>query len=371
MEIFVTGSTGLLGQKFMTAVFSNTKVSKAYLLVRDVDRAKSLLKQVMRNHHDKIEFLLGDISKKNFGLVNGDLKKLKNIETFYHLAALVHLGTSDRVKEKLANINHKGTKHSLELIDRMPNLEHFVFVSTAYSAGVYGKKIPETWLENPKSFRNHYEESKFNCERLIKEKLSTSDIHYSIVRPSILLDTPDNPAVSKHTIYLFSKFMSKYSAMMPRDLTLVGNLKSTLNFVFVDDLIPFVLAAGKTHESKIYNFVNEDNMTVSQLLSIMKSGLAIVQNIHFIDEIPSHGDNLLINILEKVKAFNPYTLHGSMDWSRKNTAKLLEDHNLQMKGKEDIVLNLENYCKYLRRSRPLKLKMVSGVNKFRNLFKSI
>ena len=70
MEIFVTGSTGLLGQKFMTAVFSNTKVSKAYLLVRDVDRAKSLLKQVMRNHHDKIEFLLGDISKKNFGLVN-------------------------------------------------------------------------------------------------------------------------------------------------------------------------------------------------------------------------------------------------------------------------------------------------------------
>ena len=350
MEIFVTGSTGLLGNKLIKALSNDNNVSKIYALVRDRERALSIFRQEFKNNIGKIEFLTGDISEQNFGLNTEDLYKIRNISKFYHLAACVHLGHSEKIKGLLQNVNINGVKNALNLIDSMSNLSDFYFISTAYSSGIYGKQIPEDWLNRPSKFRNPYEESKWECENLIKNKLSESSINYLIIRPSILLDElKNNNRISTQTIYLFSAIIYKYLQSEKNDIQLYGEPTSCLNFVFINDLVKFILAIRELKESRIFNFVSDSNISIKDLLGTIKSALRIQSNICFIENLPGKEFTKIEELLNKtIQPFSPYLTIEKIEWKKENTVNIMNRNGLHMTEQSETLKNIYLYCEMLR-----------------------
>ena len=203
MEVLITGGTGLLGRRLVKSLSNNIDISQIFVLVRDIEIARDLFE-----YSNKIELLEGDIKKPNLGLSFEDLSAIGNVSKVYHLAACINLGNTGKVKDILFTTNVMGTSNVLNLLNSLANVSDFYFVSTAYVGGKSNEEIPENWINKPKEFRNFYEESKWECENLIKNKLSNSEVNYYIIRPSILLDNlEDMDKVSCQTIYLFSNIL--------------------------------------------------------------------------------------------------------------------------------------------------------------------
>jgi long-chain acyl-CoA synthetase len=90
-------------------------------------------------------------------------------------------------------INVDGTAQVLrlaELAHRRGGLRSFSYVSTAYVAGDHRGSFGEDQLEAGQSFRNPYEQSKFEAERLVREHSDTLPIR--IFRPSIVVGEADS-----------------------------------------------------------------------------------------------------------------------------------------------------------------------------------
>jgi len=357
MDVFVTGTTGLLGQKFIKQINQRTDITRIYALVRDIHKGeKVLLKQDKTTK--KIHLIKGNVKEKNLGLHKEEIKKLSNVEEVYHLAALVHLGKGEKVKKKLEETNIQGTKNVLSILKHMPKLQRFLFISTAYSAGVYKNKIPEKWLQKPKEFRNPYEKTKWECEKQIKEAFKKSKVTYMIIRPSILLDTPDNTEIQKHTVYLFVKLMHYYTQFINEEFILVGNPESRLNFVFVEDLITTMIQANKEKKSQIYNLATT-NISIKQLAELFKKTLNIKKDIVFTKKEPEIKDKLKEQFIRKTRAFTPYLTKGTMNWSTNNTTALFNKLHGNMKGEKEALENLETYAKYLTKKFPLKHRIMA------------
>jgi long-chain acyl-CoA synthetase len=80
-------------------------------------------------------------------------------------------------------INVSGTANVLDLCRRLPRLERVVHVSTAYVAGRSEGVFAESDHDVGQSFRNTYEQSKWEAEYLV----ARSGLPVTIVRPSIVV----------------------------------------------------------------------------------------------------------------------------------------------------------------------------------------
>ena len=90
----------------------------------------------------------------------------------------------DRSRE----INVEGTRRMLELAElcqRRGGLEHFSYISTAYVAGTHKGEFSEDQLDVGQRFRNPYEQSKFEAERLVRA--AEGRLPIQVFRPSIVV----------------------------------------------------------------------------------------------------------------------------------------------------------------------------------------
>ena len=73
--------------------------------------------------------------------------------------------------ERSREINVEGTRRMIELAQLCHSrggLEHFSYISTAYVAGTHKGGFGEDQLDVGQRFRNPYEQSKFEAERLVR-----------------------------------------------------------------------------------------------------------------------------------------------------------------------------------------------------------
>jgi long-chain acyl-CoA synthetase len=91
--------------------------------------------------------------------------------------------------EQSRSINVDGTARMVDLAERCAGrgdgLDRFSYVSTAYVAGAHRGLFEEDSLDVGQSFRNPYEQSKFEAERLVRER--TAGLPAQVVRPSIVV----------------------------------------------------------------------------------------------------------------------------------------------------------------------------------------
>jgi nucleoside-diphosphate-sugar epimerase len=143
-------------------------------------------------------YLLNRLGGERYGLVRGDARRLPpgvhpvrgdllagplelpDARIVVHCAAAVSF---QQPLDEARAINVEGTRRVLAAAAAMPSLERFVHVSTAYVAGTHAGRFTENDLDVGQSFRNTYEQTKLEAERIVRD----SGLPHRIVRPSIVV----------------------------------------------------------------------------------------------------------------------------------------------------------------------------------------
>ncbi len=112
----------------------------------------------------------------------------KNIDGIWHLAANLSFKKKDRNAVYKTNVG--GTKNMAELSEKLD--VPLFYIGTAYVHGKRNGFIKEDDLIRPTAFNNYYEESKFEAEKILRD-WKNKDNKLIVFRPSILIETRDNP----------------------------------------------------------------------------------------------------------------------------------------------------------------------------------
>jgi thioester reductase-like protein len=193
--IFLTGATGFVGMELLARYLERTE-RVVYALVRadsDEDAQARLDETVERIVPDPARVagravaVQGDVLKPGLGLEPRRRAELADtVEEIVHAAASVSFTLS--LPESRA-INVGGTRHILQFARTVADLRRLSYISTAYVAGDHRGCFHEDDLDVGQSFRNPYEQSKFEAERLVREHCDQLPVQ--IFRPSIVVGEAD------------------------------------------------------------------------------------------------------------------------------------------------------------------------------------
>ncbi len=193
--VLLTGATGFLGGQLMGRYLRRTD-RRIYALVRagSERQASARLRQTLLGlfgsrhpYEERVVAVRGDITRAGLGLGRRRLEMLAGqVSEVVHGAASVsfELGL-----EATWAINVAGTRRVIEFAERCQRatggLRRFTYISTAYVAGEHAGGFSEDELDVGQRFRNPYEQSKFEAERVLA--LRRGDLPITVVRPSIIV----------------------------------------------------------------------------------------------------------------------------------------------------------------------------------------
>ncbi|MER2089314.1 MAG: SDR family oxidoreductase [Sporosarcina sp.] len=249
---FFTGFPGFIASQLITELICQGEVEKIYTVVHPSQAERALRKvdfiKGEMNTAISIEILVGDITEEGLGLKPSVIEELhQETLTVWHLAAIYDLA----VKAEIAwNVNVEGTRQVNEFVQNHPSIERYMYFSTAYVAGKREGKLLETELIRPHSFKNHYEETKFEAELLV-ERLKNEAL-VTIIRPGIVRGHSKTGATSKFDGPYFFMNMIDRLRWMPI-IPYVGKTEARINVVPIDYIIDAAVylshhddAAGQT-----------------------------------------------------------------------------------------------------------------------------
>ncbi len=177
--VLLTGATGFVGTELLDRLLERGDRPVHALVRADDDQAAAKRLQA----HARLNVLAGDIERPGLGLSEATRARLaEQVTTVVHCAASVSFDLS---LEESRRVNVDGTRNVVELAERLPGLERLTYVSTAYVAGEPRGLFREDQLDVGQRFRNSYERSKFEAERMIRER--AKDLPLQILRPSIIV----------------------------------------------------------------------------------------------------------------------------------------------------------------------------------------
>jgi nucleoside-diphosphate-sugar epimerase len=219
---------------------------------------------------DGFVIIEGDITKRSL-MIHPDIQnRLKEKVTHvFHLAALYDLAVPRNIAFK---INVNGTDNVNNWVRELTNLKRYVYFSTAYVVGKREGTLYETELIRPISFKNYYEETKYEAEVLV-DKLK-EEIPITIIRPGIV----KGHSVTGETIkfdgpYFMMNFLErlKFLPLLPR----LGKGEAYVNLVPIDYIIQATAflsfldrGAGKT-----YHLTDPHPYRASEIYSLMMKEL--------------------------------------------------------------------------------------------------
>jgi thioester reductase-like protein len=192
--IFLTGATGFLGMELLARYLERTD-RHVYALVRPSDatepseRLRGVIAEVSGDpdaYRGRWSAVRGDAEVPGLGIEPGRMRELAaQVSDIVHSAASVSFSLP---LDQSRRINVAGTRRVLEFAElcrERGGLRRFAYVSTAYVAGDHRGCFSEGDLDVGQDFRNSYERSKFEAERLVRER--TDALPVQIFRPSIIV----------------------------------------------------------------------------------------------------------------------------------------------------------------------------------------
>jgi len=198
--LFLTGSSGFVGMELLARYLERSDRT-IYALIRGADQdeaderlrvaARTVVPDAERFDH-RIVAVRGDVTEPGLG-IEADVREqlAEEVTTVVHSAASVSFSLP--LAEARA-INLHGTRRVLELAElcaaRGDGLERLSHVSTSYVAGTHCGPFYEDDLDRGQHFNNSYEMSKWEAERMVRERFG--DLPTTVFRPSIVVGESDS-----------------------------------------------------------------------------------------------------------------------------------------------------------------------------------
>jgi len=205
--LLLTGATGFVGMAVLARILERTD-RRVVVLMRAAsqseadDRLDALMSSVVDSpsrYSDRVTAVCGDLTVPGLGLGEERAGIAEQVSEIIHGAASVSFNLS---LPESRSINVEGTRRVLELAHACAGsgngLRRMTYVSTAYVAGDRHGYAHEGDLDVGQGFRNAYEQSKLEAERLVcaeRERLPLT-----VVRPSIIVGEPETGWTSSFNV---------------------------------------------------------------------------------------------------------------------------------------------------------------------------
>ncbi len=188
----ITGATGFLGREIVLHLLASEPTTHLTLLVRGRDETEAqarglalltaqLQGEALADAMRRVEVVRADLEQERLGLTSK-----AHDELVARTTAVIHGAASVSFSlpiEQARAINVDGTRRMLDLARKAR--AHLDYVGTAYVAGERQGLILESELEMGQGFRNTYEASKCEAERLVQARAAEQSL--TIYRPSIIV----------------------------------------------------------------------------------------------------------------------------------------------------------------------------------------
>lgn len=243
--ILLTGGTGFVGMAVLARLLERTD-RDVVVLVRagSQSRADARLAAVLgsvfdrpERHRGRVRTVCGDLTAPGLGLGANREWIAEEVCEVVHGAASVAF---ELPLAESRSINVEGTRRVLELAEdcaaRGKGLQRITYVSTAYVAGDRHGLAREAELDVGQGFRNAYEQSKHEAERLVCSRRERLPV--TIVRPSIVVGERGTGWTASFNV-VYGPLRAFASGTYP---VIPGRRDAVLDIVTVDHVADAILA---------------------------------------------------------------------------------------------------------------------------------
>jgi thioester reductase-like protein len=210
--VLITGATGLLGQYLLADLFDRDQ--KIAVLVRSnknnsaAERIEAIMQRwetVRGKPLPRPVALDGNIHESDLGLSLRERRWVADhCDRLLHNAA--HLNFHGDHNSEPYRTNLTGTENVIGFA-RLTGIRQMHYVSTAYVCGRCERVFSEDELDIGQQFRNDYEQSKFEAEKLVRAADAFDST--TIYRPAVIVgDTTNGFTASYHGLYLYLRLMA-------------------------------------------------------------------------------------------------------------------------------------------------------------------
>jgi nucleoside-diphosphate-sugar epimerase len=194
--LFCTGAGGFIG-RYVLSHYLEKEDCDLYLLEhgRFRERLEAFLDEQISDpgKRARARVFSGDISQAGLGLDAAIADELKQRVTHViHLAALYNLSAPRDISLR---INVDGTRHLLDFLGEIRDLQRLAHASTIAVAGKHAGTFREDDLDLGQEFKNNYDETKFLSEKLVRERRDS--IPTVILRPTTVVGHSRTGAIEK------------------------------------------------------------------------------------------------------------------------------------------------------------------------------
>lgn len=250
---FFTGFPGFIATRIVKRLLEERPEGTYEMLVHPSQLTKARQTVEELGQGERFRLLTGDITVENLGLSSEVAAELRNSVTHvFHLAALYDLAVPHELAQR---VNVTGTGHVNGWVRQLRRLERYVYFSTAYVSGDRRGRILETELEAGQSFKNHYESTKYEAERLV-QALHGEEVPVTIIRPGIVMGDSQTGETAKFDgPYFVMRFLDRF-ARWP--IPYVGAGRAAINLVPVDYVVRATvwLAHAEAGRGKVYHLTD-------------------------------------------------------------------------------------------------------------------
>jgi thioester reductase-like protein len=186
--LLMTGFPGFLGSALLPRLLARRDGVRAVCLVqqRHLTTARHRLDELEQEHpqlSDRVELVVGDITAPGLGVDADSAPDPTEVSEVWHLAAVYDLAVPVDVARR---VNVDGTANVVAYCQALPQLERLHHVSTCYVSGRFVGVFGEEDLELGQEFRNHYESTKYDAERLVRTAMADG-LGATVYRPGIVV----------------------------------------------------------------------------------------------------------------------------------------------------------------------------------------